>query len=134
MRAALRDLLPASGANQTLAKWALEQAASDPGALFEAGDVSRVAYMGGGLIAHGIAALEARALHSSEISTEFKPPASKRAKTVRRSNAPRGDPPDGSTARLWNALAGLYRAAGDEHAARLCLKGSLTTTRSPTRL
>ena len=125
VRAAMRDLLPASGADQTLAKWALEQAASDPGALFEAGDVSRVAYMGGGLIAHGIVALEARALHSSEISTEFKPPASKRAKTVRRSNAPRGDPPDGSTASLWNALAGLYRAAGDEHAARLCLKGSL---------
>ena len=74
VRAAMRDLLPASGADQTLAKWALEQAASDPGALFEAGDVSRVAYMGGGLIAHGIVALEARALHSSEISTEFKPP------------------------------------------------------------
>ena len=126
VRAALRDLLPASGANQTLAKWALEQAASDPGALFEAKDVSRVAYMGGGLIAHGIAALEARALHDSEISTEFKPPASKRAKTVRRSDGPRGDlPPDGSTSGLWNALAGLYRAAGDEHAARLCLKGSL---------
>ena len=26
---------------------------------------------------------------------------------------------------MWNALAGLYRASGDENAARLCLKGAL---------
>ena len=89
--------------------------------MFEPGDVSRVAYMGGGLIAHGIVALEARALHSNRISTEYQPaPRPKRAKTSGSKDSPEKD-----SASLWNALAGLYRAAGDENAARLCLKGAL---------
>jgi hypothetical protein len=139
VRDALTALLPVAAADQTLAAWVLDAAAADPAAPLApvaVGYVRRTA-LEGGCLAGGIIALEAHALHLQGLEAEaaldskaLPTPAAKRPRTS--GDGVRGAGPaardggdggggDGAMGPLWEALAGLHRAAGDDVASRMCL-------------
>ena len=111
LRDGVRDAVAAllesgASADPTLAAWALRAAATDPEARFDADTVRAVAF-DGGCLASGVLALEARALCAARGAEEAE----------RHPDAA----PAASAASVWDALAALHRASGDDVAARLCL-------------
>lgn len=126
IRAAVAALLPETSLDQTLASWALDAVASDPGAGVDP-NVVRAAAFNGGCLAAGIVALEARALHDAAVATERDADDAADDDAAAKKKKPRGasasvEPvPDA----LWSALAGLHRAYGDDGASRLCSRGAL---------
>ena len=112
-RDAVAALLPAASADPTLAAWALRVVAADPDARFDADTVRAIAF-DGGCLASGVLALEARALHIQ--SARGAEDAERRP-----DGAPAAPAASASTVSVWDALAALHRASGDDVAARLCL-------------
>jgi hypothetical protein len=120
VRRAVAALLEnAASADPTLAAWALRAAAADPEARFDA-DAVRAAAFDGGCLASGVLALEARALAArgakEETSTSTHHPEAAGADYASAREKKGSD-----AASVWDALAALHRASGDDVAARLCL-------------
>ena len=133
VRDAIAALLPAASADETLAAWALRAAAADPEARFDA-DAVRAAAFDGGCLGSGVLALEARALHEArddtklhEISHSLVPSAEHRRRDAevslreKEKESSAETKKNGSSGAVWDALAALHRASGDDVAARLCL-------------
>ena len=127
VRDAIAALLPAASADETLAAWALRAAAADPEARFDA-DAVRAAAFDGGCLGSGVLALEARALHEArddtklhEISHSLVPSAEHRRRDAEVSLPKEKESSAESSGAVWDALAALHRASGDDVAARLCL-------------
>ena len=144
VRAAVSALLPAASSDPSLAAWALETVAADPGASISNCAAIRAAATTSGRLAAGVVALESRASHAlgvraesarAERTLESTPGGAKRRRTDggeedarvagRRSNAADDDDDDvcfsSEMASLREALASLHRASGDDESSRLCL-------------
>ena len=121
VRLAIANLLPVASVDGTLAAWALEVASLDPHAEFDPDVVSGTAF-DAGCLASGVVALEARAL-----VLRAERDAANTSKTI--ATDPLNDKSQSSeSSKLWDALAGLHRASGDDHAARLCLSRAFDTS------
>ena len=142
VRAAVSALLPAASSDPSLAAWALETVAADPGASISNCAAIRAAATISGRLAAGVVALESRASHAlgvraesarAERTLESTPGGAKRRRTDggeedarvagKRSNAADDDDVSFSSemASLREALASLHRASGDDESSRLCL-------------